>query len=217
MNWKNFRNFLWIDTRFRFIGKIPQRGALLDIGSSDGVTLNHFYEARPDINFYSTDLEGMPEKYPTKTQFYRADITKDRLPWNENSIDGITCMQLVEHIDKFDNLFAECNRVLKYGADMYIETPHPKTLILSIPIKEQAGDFTYNFLYDLTHKSIVPIGKVAKLAKPHGFEVKKIGTSRNLLFAFSYFFRFLLSPRKRMITRIHYLGWSSYIILTKMK
>lgn len=189
---------------------------LLDIGTSDGETLVHFNEARPDIRYFATDIKGKPENYPLQTKFYRGDITKDKLPWPENSMDGITSMHLIEHIDSFDNFFSECNRLLKKNGKLYIETPHPKTLTLSMPYKTQAGKFTYNFLDDRTHVQIVPVGKLAHLALAYGFEVKKIGTSRNLFFAMCYLFSFFFDYRKRMISRIHFIGWSSYIILEKV-
>jgi SAM-dependent methyltransferase len=128
MNWTRLRNFLWIDTRFKFIGKLPVNANLLDIGSSNGETINHFKEARPDLNLFSTDIEGQPENFHPSIQFQRADITKDTLPWKDESMHGITCMHLVEHINSFDHLFQECFRFLKPGASLYIETPHPKTL-----------------------------------------------------------------------------------------
>lgn len=213
MNWYILRNFLWIDTRFKFIGNLPLNANLLDIGSSNGETITHFHEARPDLNLFSTDIEGTPETYPTKAEFYRADITKDKLPWSDSSMDGITCMHLVEHINSFDHFFQECFRLLKPGALLYIETPHPKTLQLSIPYADQAGKFTYNFWDDLTHVQIMPIGKIAALAAPHGFSVTKLGSSRNWLFAILFPFSFLLPTRKKIISRVHFIGWSSFIIL----
>lgn len=216
MNWSRLQHFLWIDTRFRFIGDLPKRAFLLDIGSSNGETITHFAEARPDLSIFSTDIEGLPEKYPSAVQFQRADITTDQLPWSSASMDGITCMHLVEHIDAFDHFFKQCHRLLKPGASLYIETPHPKTLRLSMPYASQAGKFTYNFWDDLTHKQIMPIGKLAALAAPHGFTVVKTGTSRNWLFAALFPFSFLLSSRKKIISRVHFIGWSSYIILKKL-
>ncbi len=216
MNWTRLRHFLWIDTRFKFISKTVKGGSLLDIGSSDGQTLNHFHEARPDLRFFSTDIQGMPENYPSGTSFQRADIVSDILPWESNSMDAITCMHLVEHISDFDNFFKECNRLLKQGSDLYIETPHPKTQFLFSNELSQVGNFTYNFWDDLTHCQIVPVGKLAALAAPFGFHVKQVGVSRNLFFAFTYLFSFLLTPRKKMIAKIHFIGWSSYIILRKM-
>jgi len=152
MNWTRFRSFLWIDTRFYFISKLPKGGSLLDIGTSNGETLTHFNEARPDLQLFATDIEGKPALYPQNTHFKQGDITTDSLPWNSESIDGITCMHLVEHINSFDLLFSECYRLLKPGASLYIETPHPKTLALSLPYSSQSGKFTYNFWDDLTHK-----------------------------------------------------------------
>lgn len=215
MNWTRLRNFLWIDTRFKFIGNLPLNSNLLDIGSSNGETINHFKEARPDIHLFSTDIAGRPENFHAEIQFQRADITKDKLPWNDQSMDGITCMHLVEHINSFDQLFQECFRLLKPGASLYIETPHPKTLHLSMPYADQAGKFTYNFWDDLTHVQIMPIGKIAALAAPNEFSVTKVGTSRNWLFAILFPFSFLLPSRKKIISHVHFIGWSSYIILKK--
>jgi len=215
MNWTGLRNFLWIDTRFNFLAKTPKNGNVLDIGSSEGQTLNHFFEARQDLHFFSTDIQGTPANYPPNTQFERADITVAKLPWPDNSMDAITSMHLVEHITEFDNFFKETYRLLKPGAAIYIETPHPLTQFLQSNSKTQAGKFTYNFWDDLTHQQIVPVGKLAAMAIPQGFTVEKVGISRNLIFALSYFFSFLLSDRKKMIAKIHFIGWSSYIILKK--
>jgi SAM-dependent methyltransferase len=216
MNWSRLRKFLWIDSRYKFISEIPKDGSLLDIGSSDGQTLNHFHEARPDLQLFSTDIEGKPELYWVGTKFQRADITKEKLQWENDTMDGITCMHLVEHISSFDNFFIETNRLLKTGAKIYIETPHPKSQFLFSKNVEQVGKFTYNFWDDLTHLHIVPVGKLAAMALKYGYQVEKVGVSRNLLFAFSYLFSFLLSPRKKMIAKVHFIGWSSFIILKKV-
>jgi ubiquinone/menaquinone biosynthesis C-methylase UbiE len=215
MNWTRLRKMLWIDTRFRFLQNVPAGGSLLDIGSSEGQTISHFKEARPDLVLHATDLEGKPELYPAGTRFHRGDITADALPWADASMDAITCMHLVEHISSFDQLFKECNRLLKKGGALYIETPHPKTLSLSMPYASQAGKFTYNFYDDLTHQQIMPLGKIASLAAPHGFSVVQVGTSRNWLFAALFPFSFFLSPRKKIISRVHFIGWSAYVILRK--
>lgn len=215
MNWTNWRNFLFIDTRFKFIGKLPKAGSLLDMGSSDGQTLTHFHEARPDLVLHATDVEGQPANYPTGTDFFRGDITQHQLPWKENSLDGITCMHLVEHLNSCDNLLKEAYRLLKPGASIYIETPHPKSLTLSLKNASMAGKFTYNFWDDATHQQIIPVGKLAFWATQLGFKVKRVGVSRNLLFAALYPFSFLLDARKQMICKVHFIGWSVYIELEK--
>src|SRR4051812_27235069 len=113
MNWKSLRLFPWIDTRANFVSQTPVDGTLLDIGSSDGETLNHFAELRPDLNFFATDLEGQPKNYPHGTQFHRGDIQLNPLPWAATSFDAITCMHLVEHLSDVQALMHEAGRLLK--------------------------------------------------------------------------------------------------------
>jgi hypothetical protein len=60
MNWARLRYASWLDTRAGFVAATPRGGSLLDLGSSDGETLGHFAELRPDLKFFATDLAGRP-------------------------------------------------------------------------------------------------------------------------------------------------------------
>ena len=73
MNWIYLRRCAWLDTRARFVAGTPSGGSLLDLGSSDGQTLGHIAELRPDLRFFAADLAGTPEHYPVSCQFQRAD------------------------------------------------------------------------------------------------------------------------------------------------
>src|ERR1035441_10973847 len=81
MNWTHLRHCAWMDTRARFVAGTPPGGALLDLGSSDGETLGHIAELRPDLRLFATDVAGTPEKYTAGCQFQRSDLERDRLPW----------------------------------------------------------------------------------------------------------------------------------------
>ena len=61
MNWTYLRPCAWVDTRTRFVAGTPPGGTLLDLGSSDGQTLGHMAELRPDLHFFATDMAGTPE------------------------------------------------------------------------------------------------------------------------------------------------------------
>jgi SAM-dependent methyltransferase len=207
------RRFSWLDTRARFVAATPRGGALLDLGSSDGETLGHMAELRPDLRWFAVDAAGRPECYPRGCQFHRADLERDRLPWPDKSMDAITCLHLVEHLNDVSLLLAEIARLLKPGGRFYLETPHPRSLTLSSPRGRAAGTFTLNFYDDPTHLRPVPIGALAREARRAGLEVVEAGTSRNWLFAAAWLvFLFLPPSRKKYTARIHWLGWSAYLI-----
>lgn len=212
MNWAHLQRFPWLDTRARFVAATPPKGTLLDLGSSDGETLRHFAELRPDLRFFAADLEGRPDAYPAGCQFHRANLERDALPWSEQSMDAITCMHLVEHLRDLQFLVREVTRLLKPGGRVYFETPHPRSLRMSSPRGRAAGTFTLNFYDDPTHVRPVAIGGLAQQVRRAGLEVTGSGTSRNWLFALSYpLYCFLPASRKKYTAKVHWVGWSAWL------
>jgi len=217
LDWRLLRKAPWLDTRANFVNHTIKDGALLDLGSSDGGTLRHFAELRPDLQFYAVDICGVPEAYPVGCKFQRSDLQTATLPWPDQSMDAITCMHLVEHLTEIGNLFREAARLLKPGARLYVETPHPKSMIMPSPAGAAAGTFTLNFFDDLTHVMPVSVGVLAQHSRSVGLRVTKTGISRNLLFAALYPFLKLGRPsRKSYTAQVHWLGWSAYIIAERM-
>jgi hypothetical protein len=73
--------------------------------------------------------------------------------------------------------------------------------------------FTLNFFDDPTHIRPVAIGALARIAMQEGLEVMDSGTSRNWLFAAAHpLFWFLPPSRKKFTARVHWLGWSAYLV-----
>ncbi|MGO8763930.1 MAG: class I SAM-dependent methyltransferase [Limisphaerales bacterium] len=218
MNWKYFRRLSWIDTRAKFVDGVPIGGSLLDIGSADGETLGHFAELRPDVKLFASDLAGSPEKYPDGCVFHRGDIQKDHLPWPASSMDGITCIHLVEHLSSLDFLFDEAARLLKIGGRIFIETPHVKTVILQSLPGAWAGTFPMSFYDDTSHVKPVATGVLAHAARRVGFKIAATGTSRNWLFAMSCpFFIFAPPSRQKYTARLHCIGWSAFLVAERSK
>lgn len=213
MNWARLRHFPWLDTRARFVAAAPAAGALLDMGSSDGETLRHIAELRPDLRLYSADMAGQPAQYPAGCEFQRADLEHEKLRWPDQSMDAITCMHLIEHMRDLASLLSEAARLLRPGGRIYFETPHPKTLALSSPRGPAAGTFTLNFFDDATHVRPVAVGALAEQVRASRLEVLASGTSRNWLFAAAWPLLALLPPsRKKFTARVHWLGWSAFLI-----
>lgn len=212
MNWIYLRHFPWLDTRARFVARTPAGGTLLDLGASDGETLGHIAELRPDLQLFAADKQGMPGRYPTGCQFQRADFERESLPWPDRAMDAITCMHLVEHLQYLALLMGEITRLLKPGGRVYFETPHPKTLALP----SLRGRFTLNFYDDPTHVRLVTIKELAQRAGSAGLHVEASGISRNWLFTAAHpFFTFLPDSRQKFTARVHWLGWSAYLIAHK--
>jgi SAM-dependent methyltransferase len=212
MNWAWLRRFPWLDTRARFVARAPRGGALLDLGSSDGETLGHIAELRPDLRLLAADVAGQPQRYPPGCQFHRADLERERLPWPDQSVDAITCMHLVEHLQHLTHLLAEAARLLKPGGRIYFETPHPKTVGLPSLSGVAAGTFTFNFYDDPTHVRPVPVPALAEHARQAGLAVEGSGISRNWLFACAYpFYAFRPPSRQKLTARVHWVGWSAWL------
>jgi SAM-dependent methyltransferase len=175
-------------------------------------------ELRPDLRLSSADKAGSPERYPAGCEFHRLDVESETFPWPDASIDGITCMHLVEHLRRFDLLVNEIARLLKPGGRVYFETPHPKTVELPRLGKHPAGTFTMNFFDDPTHVRPVPVSELAEQVRGNGLEVVASGTSRNWIFAGMHpLFCLLPASRKKFTARVHWIGWSAYLIAMKIK
>jgi len=215
MNWRCLRLFPWLDTRARFVAQAPRGATLLDLGSSDGETLGHIAQLRPDFRLLAADKSGQPDKYPAGCQFRRADFEQERLPWPAATVDVITCMHLVEHLSDLSLLLAEIARVLKPGARVYFETPDPKTLTL--PSRRNGPlPFTMNFYDDPTHVQIVSLAALARQVQSSGLRVEHMGTSRNWLFAAAHpLFAWLPPSRQKFTAHVHWLGWSACLIASR--
>ncbi len=141
MNWKYLRACAWVDTRARFVAGTPLGGSLLDLGSSDGQTLGHIAELRPDLRLFAADSAGTPENYPAGCQFQRADLEQERLLWAAETMESVTCMQLVEHLRDSTLLLQEAARLLRPGGRIYFETPASEIAHSFQPARPGSGDF----------------------------------------------------------------------------
>ena len=124
-------------------------------------------------------------------------------------MDAISCMHVLEHLHDSSRLLSEIARLLKPGGRVYFETPHLKTLRLP----SAAGRFTLNFYDDPTHVRVVPIDELSQQISNRGLRVDSSGISRNWFFAALHpLFVFLPDSRRKFTARVHWLGWSAYLV-----
>lgn len=216
MNWSLWRSIPWIDTRAGFVAATPKGGRLLDLGTSNGETLCHMWELRPDLNFFAVDIAPPPSRIPPGTTFAQVDLEQQSLLWPDGFFDSITCMHLIEHLKTTTNLWREIARVLKPGGRAYIETPAPESVDTPSAPGKLRGKVTMNFFDDATHILPVSTETMERAACENGLEAARAGRSRNWIFAASYpFFALLPARRARYVAKLHWLGWSAYVIAQK--
>ncbi len=90
-----------------FIKKYNIQGKILELGGGPNA-LNHPGLVNCDINNYET-----------------VDVVGDgrKLPFKDNSFDGIICNSVLEHIFEYDEVINECFRVLKKNGLIFMNVP----------------------------------------------------------------------------------------------
>jgi ubiquinone/menaquinone biosynthesis C-methylase UbiE len=135
---------------------------ILDVGCSTGFVLEDLKQKLPSARLISADylrepLEGLARRMPA-IPILQFDLRKCPLP--TACVDGITCINVLEHIDNHETALAEIYRILKPGGIAHIEVP--------------AGPSLYD-IYDehlMHHRRYRRSGLVA-MARRTGFEILK--------------------------------------------
>ena len=167
---------------------------------------------RPDLRFFATDLVGAPRIIPPAASSNGricsgTGCLGQRVRW-----DAVTCLHLVEHLHDLTLLLQKTARLLKPGGRIYFETPHPKTLTLSSLHGSAVGTFPMNFRDDLTTCGWSRWDRWPTTCAGW-LEIVASGISRSWPLAAAYpLFVFLPASRQKFTARLHWLGWSAYLI-----
>lgn len=112
----------------KYLNRNDQKINILDIGCGLGYFLNlcdgiGWQTFGVDISTYAIAYAG---KY-TKAKLDIINIKNDKLPYENDFFDVITCFDVVEHLENDNIIFKEINRVLNKEGLLIISTPDGKS------------------------------------------------------------------------------------------
>jgi ubiquinone/menaquinone biosynthesis C-methylase UbiE len=123
---------------------IPEVGVCLDYGCYDGEFIFKTTEKKKNITFIGIDKN----KDIVSQNPYNLDIrlqTNDTLPFEDNSFDCITILDVIEHIYNQDKILSELNRILKNKGTLIITAPK-KNIFSFLDLGN------YKFIFPSLHK-----------------------------------------------------------------
>ena len=113
--------------RLSYIAKFIGAGKLLDIGCGNAY-LKDFLPG--SVEYYGVDF--VQRKGNEFMNFSVVDITKDPLPFRDNTFDYVVASEVLEHISNFFFAVEQIYRVLKSGGQLIITVPNISRLYWSI-------------------------------------------------------------------------------------
>jgi len=152
---------------------------VLDIGCGSGYTLAMLKELNPLVETYGVDIIKAND-LPSFIKFYKVDLEKESLPFNDESFDFVMCRGVIEHVLNPLNIFNESFRVLKKGGKLHVLTEN-WTSILVPSTSNKFTAHTTNFYDDYTHIRPYTKKSLERMFKTSNFSNIKIWTERNIL------------------------------------
>jgi SAM-dependent methyltransferase len=135
---------------------------ILDVGCSSGFVLEDLQAALPQARLIGADylrgpLEGLARRMP-EVPILQFDLRHCPLP--NACVDGVTSLNVLEHIDDHVSALGEIHRILKPGGLAHIEVP--------------AGPELFD-VYDehLMHHRRYRLSELVHLARQQGFAIRK--------------------------------------------
>lgn len=114
---------------------LPRSARILDLGCSAGSFLDMMAESRDDLSGVGVDIASrqidyarlnVEPKHKGRIKFVQLDEKAPQLPFESQTFDAVTCVEVIEHIHPYLALrmLADARRLLKPGGKLIVTTPN---------------------------------------------------------------------------------------------
>ena len=175
----------WHHIKFNYIKKkLFKSQNHLDIGCGPGTFLGILNKKSIGVDISESQINYAKKNYSSKKIKFLS--YKNKIPVKSRSVDSITLIELIEHVDNNDlkMIFKECNRVLKDNGSLYVTTPNYYSLW---PILEFFLNLVSPIDYKHEHINKFNKKKLKKMMNKNNFKVLEL----NSFILFSPFLAFL--------------------------
>jgi ubiquinone/menaquinone biosynthesis C-methylase UbiE len=163
----------------------------LDLGCGDGQITERVARIVDAKEVYGIDIDnGVLESAKLRgIETFALDLSKDKIPLNDNGIDLVTAFELIEHLVNPDNMLKEVFRVLVQGGYLLLSTPNLASWVNRIvmllgyqPYNAEASTEilagvpirAYSFREPAGHIRPYTLRALKELLSYHGFEIVKV-------------------------------------------
>lgn len=180
--------------RYKKISKyVKNNCSILDIGCASGFLYDLL--KNKNIKYSGIDYNKHFVDYNKKRglDVKQCDVSKEKLPFEDNSFDIVYCSHVIEHINTREqiNFMSEISRVLKRGGKAMIFAPTP---------------YHWYFFDDETHIRPCTHGQLTKLGRNFDLKLVEAKYSKLRFFPNSMQKYLRLPPIRFFLWEVYYIG-----------
>ena len=163
---------------------LKENQKILELGCGRGDFIIEF--KKKGLESYGVDLSDFSKNFFPELNFNKVDMTKDKLPFEDNFFDVIYSKSFIEHFYHPEKIFEEAYRVLKPGGLIITLTPEWRYIYKSF-----YDDFTHRVPF--TNESLQDIHKINNFTvlSVESFIQLPILFNKNFISKFFYILSFL--------------------------
>ena len=146
-----------------FIESIHKSSIIVDIGAGSGRFLSYLNQ-HGFSHLIAVDIDNyLDDDIKENIDFHQCDLSFDRIPLHDNSVDIIACFQVIEHLENPWHFIREAYRILKNNGIFLISFPTSKDIFSRLKFLRSGN--VESFTIDNNHISFFPQAVQDKLFK----------------------------------------------------